>query len=516
MVTQVISHGSRLGTVSAVDCQVEPQLTIRLIVCSLLVATPWFWPILFGPLPAMWPDLFAWCVGALLLALLPNSPRAGLCLVWGWSIAALGSCALGLLQYFDLEDGLFPWIVTTVPGYVTANVHQINMLATLLAVGLLCVWWLRVRQLVSVAVATGMSLLLLIGVAATASRTGMLHLVAISVLLLYWHARQWRRVLLVLTVGWLVYGLVTQALPWLAWATRGIVFDRNLFDRFNGQVGCQSRLVLWRNMLELIAQKPWTGWGAGELLYAQYITNYDTLRFCDKLSNAHNLPLQIAVTMGLPVAVAVSLLFLYALFKLKPWAVANITERFAWGVLLLIGLHSLLEYPLWFGVFQLMAALAAWLIFLCRRDRLAFDDSTSVLSLQRRAAVSLVLIAGLAFVSWDYIKVSQVYLPEAKRLQRYKDNPFEAAQGSVLFPEYVLVAQVVVTTPSRENAALVLHAAAESLHVTPDSRIIRRVIEAASLLGRDDLVQLHTARYKAAWPKEYAEWVVLQKAEQTR
>ncbi len=478
--------------------------TALVAACGLIVAAPWFWPFLWGPLSAMWPDLFAWTMGALLIALLPRvHEHSGLVLAWGWLIAALGSSVLGMLQYFDLENGLYPWVAPTVPGYVIANVHQLNMLATLLAVGLLCVWWLVLQRRLGAIHATWMSGLLLATLAATASRTGMVHLMAISCLLLYWYPRHWKRVLLVLGVAWGFYAMASNALPWLAWVTRGIDVERNLLGRFGADMGCHSRRVLWGNVVDLIAMKPWTGWGPGGLLYAHYITAFEGLRFCEKLSNAHNLPLHLAVTLGVPVATLVCAALGYALLKFKPWAAIDPTERLCWAVLTLLGLHSLLEYPLWFGSFQLMWLLSVWQIYRIRRQRSLTSENSAA---RGPVIVSAILLAGLAFVAWDYLKVSQLYLPERMRLERYREDTFNKSRDTVLFQPHVLIAQVVATPLNRDNAELILAGALASLHVAPDSRIIRRVIESALLLGRTDLAELHEARYKAAWPKEYAQW----------
>ena len=489
--------------------------TAVVVVCSLLIAAPWFWPFLRGPLSAMWPDLFAWTVGALLMVLLPwTRERAALTIASGWLLAALGSALLGLLQYFDLENGLYPWVVATAPGYVTANVHQLNMLATLLSVGLLCVWWLLIKRYLAAIHVVWMSALLLVALAATASRTGMVHLAAISCMLVYWHPRQWRRLLLILGVGWSLYSIAANGLPWVAWVTRGIVIDRNLFGRFGEGVTCHSRRILWSNMIDLIVLKPWMGWGPGGLPYAQYITEFDGDRFCEKLSHAHNLPLQVAVTMGMPAAMIVGLLFLFAFFRLKPWTATHPMERLCWGVLALLGVHSLLEYPLWFGVFQLMALLAAWQIYRSRRDGVHASEPRVCPAQSTRGcvAMSAFLLAGLSFVAWDYLKVSQLYLPTDMRLDRYREDTFNKSRDTVLFNSHVLIAQIVVMDLTPANANLILEGALASLHIAPDSRIIRRVIESAALLGKQELVQLHMARYKAAWPKEYEEWLELQKA----
>lgn len=484
-----------------------PASHVLVAFCALLIAAPWFWPFLWGPLSATWPDLFAWAVGALLLVLLPQARERGeLALASGWLLAAMGSAVLGLMQYFDLEDGFYPWIAPTMPGYVTANVHQLNMLATLLAMGLLCIWWLAVKRHLAAVHVVWMSLLILLALAATASRTGMVHLLAISCMLPYWHPGQWRRILAILCVGWVVYALAANGLPWLA-EMSGIAIERQLFDRLTADVACHSRRLLWSNVLDLIAAKPWTGWGAGELSYAQYITDFGEYRFCEKLSHAHNLPLQMAFTMGIPVAVIAGMLALYILFKLRPWKARQPTERMCWGIVALLALHSLLEYPLWFGVFQLVALLVGWQIYQTRRASTAMaGEAPPSSSLRLRIAVAAAMLSILAFVAWDYLKVSQLYLPESERMERYREDTFEKSRDTVLFNSHVLIAQVVATELQLSNAELILAGALASLHVAPDSRIIRRVIDAAAMLGRSDLVELHEARYRAAWPADYEEW----------
>ena len=485
------------------------------VVCSLLIAAPWFWPFLWGPLSAMWPDLFAWTMGSLLIVLLPlTRERAGLTIASGWLLAALGSALLGLLQYFDLENGFYPWVVPTEPGYVTANVHQLNMLATLLSVGLLCVWWLLIKHYLVAIHAVWMSCLLLLALAATASRTGLVNLVVISCMLLCWHPRQWRRLLLILGMGWSFYSIVASGLPWVAWVTRDIVIDRNLFGRFGENVTCHSRRILWSNVIDLISLKPWAGWGPGELPYAQYITKFDGERFCEKLSHAHNLPLQIAVTMGIPVALICGLFFLLSFFKLKPWAATHPMERLCWGVLALLGVHSLLEYPLWFGVFQLMALLAVWQIYRSRSDRVSAREQpvSPIQSIRGHIAMSTFLLAGLSFVAWDYLKVSQLYVPTSMRLDRYREDTFNKSRDTALFNSHVLIAQVVTMELTPPNAELILEGALASLHTAPDSRVIRRVIEAAVMLDKPELVNFHMTQYKAAWPIEYEEWVQLNQA----
>jgi O-antigen polymerase len=482
------------------------------MLCTLLVAAPYFWPFLWGPVPEMWPNLFAWAVGGSLIFLLPLlRARVDIAVVSGWLIAALGSAVLGTLQYFDLENALYPWVVPTLAGFSTANLHQFNMLATMLAVGLLCVWWLVSKNYIKALNGAWMAGLLLFALAATASRTGLIHLMAISCMLLYWQPGQWKRLLLIIAAGWALYTVAAKSLPWLVWVTRGIVVNRDLISRFGEEVGCHSRRQIWSNVIDLISVKPWTGWGSGELLYAHYISDFGADRFCDKLSNAHNLPLHMAFSMGVPVTLVLLVLCVWAIAKLRPWAATDPLERMCWGVLVLLGLHSMLEYPLWYGVFQLMGGLAIWLIYKLRTPIRHAPPAHVARFSAVRAVTAGLLLSGLALVAWDYIKVSQLYTPQHLRLEGFRTETLSKSQSTWLFQPYVLIAQITTLELRPENAGLILEASLSALHTAPDSQVIRKVIESAALVGRADLVALHLARYKAAWPREYEEWLEQQK-----
>ncbi len=487
--------------------------------CAFLVALPWFWPILQPPLFSFWVDWFSWSAGALLLSLLLlTKERAPLAIIVGWLMAALGSAALALMQYLNVEDGFSPWIARTNPGMALANVHQPNMLATLLAVGLLCLVWLRVRGSLSIGHCFWMAALILAALAATASRTGLVHLLVIGVLLLHWHRDRVKALALLLLAALAFYLLAAWGLQWAGTVINGSDISRAITSRFGTDNHCHSRSVLWGNMMELIALKPWLGWGPGELLYAHYITPFDGLRYCAKLSNAHNLPLHAAFVLGIPLTLLLISGLVYGVSRLRPWKTRETTSQLAWGVLLLIGIHSLLEFPLWYGVFQLMAGLALWLLVMSAPGINSFGRTGhgAFSSRQRMGIVSTLVLPLLAVVAWDYIKVSQLYLPANRRLEMYKVRTYEKARTAWFFQDQVLIAQVGVTPLTRENANLVLEDALDSLHVAPDSRIIRRVIESAELLGRQDLVELHTARYKAAWPQQFAEWQTLRAPQSAR
>jgi hypothetical protein len=262
--------------------------------------------------------------------------------------------------------------------------------------------------------------------------------------------------------------------------------------------GCGSRRVLWANVVELIGQKPWTGWGWGELKYAHYITLYgdgQEQRFCDILGNAHNLPLHLAVTLGLPITGALGLALLAALALARPWMSLQPSHQLAWSVLAVIGLHSLLEFPLWYGPFQ-MAVLLCGVLLLSPNSGLHTGTSSSL-----QLAGSLLLVI-LCVVGADYARARQIYMPAAERWSIWRIDPLGAARSSWFFKRSATFAEVTTTRITPENAAWVLANSQEMLHYSPEPKVVRQLILSAHRLGRQDLVAQHEARWRAAFPSE--------------
>ena len=75
-----------------------------------------------------------------------------------------------------------------------------------------------------------------------------------------------------------------------------------------------SRFGIWANTLALIAAHPWVGVGFGEFNFAWTLTPFPgrPVAFFD---HTHNLPLHLAVELGLPLAALVLALLLWALWR---------------------------------------------------------------------------------------------------------------------------------------------------------------------------------------------------------
>ena len=495
------------------------RLPIWLLGALLLL--PWLNPYTAGPTPNVWPLLFS-AVCAVVLWFYRHRLTPPL-ITAGWLVAAAISAFIGLVQYFGLASALDPWISQTEVGEAFANLRQRNQFATLTSIGLLAlIGWLALggkpadqplqERWRTPGWAYLLALLLALGNAASSSRTGLLQWLVIAGLTAWWVLPgRWRLGVFVMQ-ALLAYGVAVFTLPWLLeWATGQQ--SGGLFGRLVDSTGCSSRKILWSNVLTLIAQKPWLGWGWGELDYAHFITLYPGPRFCEILDNAHNLPLHLAVELGIPAALAICGGLGWMVWCAKPWNEKNPVRQMAWGVLAVIALHSLLEYPLWYGPFQITAALAAWLLFAKPRAAQALPSGQAVkfkeksrFALYLRAVTATILIAILAAVAADYHRVSQIYLPPDKRIAAYRDDTLAKVSGSWMFREQAHFAELSITPLTPENAAALHAMAIELLHYSPEPRVIEKVIESAVMLGRNDEALHYLARYRAAFPKEHGLW----------
>jgi O-antigen ligase len=513
----------------------------------VLITLPWLNPFSPGPMAQATPLLFAWvCAAGILLALAFDSqqgqnPRMVRAVVLAWAMAAGLSAGIALLQYFGLTARFGVWLNHTEMGQAFGNLRQRNQLATLLNIGFAAALWLaakprpkvpargtnRTQQfagdgpgqpvtspLFKLSLALVLALTACVSAAnvASSSRTGLFQLALVVALSLWWlHCQtsdtglQKRTIYAVLLTATLTYALATVTLPLLAGLDP---LSSGAWARLRaGDAACSSRMTLWSNVLHLIAQRPWAGWGWGELDYAHFITLYPGTRFCDILDNAHNLPLHLAVELGLPVALALCSCAVWLVWREQPWREREPTRQLAWTVLAVILLHSLLEYPLWYGPFQTAAALCIWLLWWSPSHvgSAAVKPNKPIVPYAYTSA-ALFLIAYCVFASWNYFLASQIYLDTNARAVAYRDNTLEKIKGIWLYRDVVQFAELTTTELNLANAVRMNALAKAMLHFSPEARVAELIVESAQLLGRTDEVAFYSARYQAAFPQAYLLW----------
>jgi O-antigen ligase len=397
---------------------------------------------------------------------------------WAWVAAGVFNIAIALVQVFapGVPDG--EWLAASgIPGRAVGNLRQPNHLSSLLlwhCIAVVALFELgRLRRVWA-------GLLLALGVFAvvlTASRTGL-----VSVLLLAcWgllDRRLSRTARLLLLAAPLVY-----ALSWLAMAQWAALTQHTFGGAqrlAEADVG-GSRVAIWRDTLTMIAQQPWTGVGFGEFNLAWTLTPLPQrpVAFFD---HTHNLPLQLAVELGLPLAALVMALLVWALWAAgrAAWRAsgdAGTAQRAAVLMVVMIGLHSLLEYPLWYSYFLLPAAWAWGYALQPAAGGAPVEGAAKGATVSTPASVgapfsrglvagAALLAAGAVFSVVDYLRVAAIFSASVSS----KPLAVRVAEGqqSVFFAHHADYAAVTAGLPVPDPE----RAYARAVHFLLDARLM--------------------------------------------
>ena len=330
-----------------------------------------------------------------------------------WLVTGVVCVLIGLAQVFapDAVDG--QWIARSgIPGRAVGNLRQPNHLSTLLlwsavaVVPLLETVALRRHAVAKVALGV-LFAAMLFGVVLSGSRTGLLGVAALVAWGLFDRrlSRASRGLLLAsplfCLVGWMLLGGLSSLLD-----TGALGASTRLGE---SQDYSSGRWSIWRDTLILIARNPWSGVGFGEFNLAWTLTP-SADRNPQFFDHTHNLALHLAVELGLPLALGVLGLLAWGLWQgfarsRRIDGSEGVARRAALVMVLLMALHSQLEYPLWYAYFLLPTAFA-W--GLCLGGGPAPQDGKPG-PWMAFAGVAMLLCA--AVTVWDYRKVVAIFSP---------------------------------------------------------------------------------------------------------
>ena len=503
------------------------KLSLTVAVAAVLVAVPWLNPFAAPPISTVQPALIFVSSVAILVGLVAAAPitRKGLwnaaCLAW--VAAPLLNTVLALMQYFGVADSFDPWVNTASLGEAYGNLRQRNLFASSCAIGLaVMVWHVDCRPsshaftLGGLLRRLGLGLAVValsVGLAVSMSRTGMAELILLWMLVWLWRRNEQalsndhfeKRHLL--TIGTATYFAASWLLPKLS-GHEGSSITRLI----KGDELCVSRLLIWKNMWQIALQKPLLGWGWGEVPYAQFMTLVEGPRSCEYLDNAHNLPLHLAVTLGFPLACLVFALTCWVVIRAQPGQANEPVQRVAWAILALIGVHSLLEFPLWYGQFQFAFLISAWYLNSYRGRGRRSENwlYAAVMPSPKARIATLALVPAVLWICnvvWDsYYRIHLVYLPENLRPAEYAKGFQLNSRDVLLFVNEASFARLHMEL-NPGNAQSSLDIACNLLHANVSPIAVEKIIASLNLLGRPQEAQYYEIRYQAAFPKYYANWV---------
>ncbi len=434
---------------------VDPISALLLLLLAVSLASPLWtlspWSLALQSASLLAVAFFTLQAGAALRSEYVSAATTGLALAL--VVASLASIVVAWIQFFapELADNHLI-AMTNGEGRAVGNMRQPNLLATLFLWGCAsAVWlvessWFR-RHLPhcwqSAVVLAILLALFIMGIVLSGSRTG-----AVGVFLLAgwgiteeFAARKARgrvgrrsRVLLLMSplmllfawwsTGWLsrMYGLSFFAETRIAQAVEG----------------ASPRLKILHDSWVLIKNDPWTGVGWGEMNHAWSLTPFPD-RYGHFIGHAHNIFVQFLVELGVPLGLLAGLLLLAGAWIAVKRSVVRVHPDipFALVLVLIAGVHSLSEFPLWYAFYLLPTAFAYGLC-LPRQAPVARGGQAAERESPLQAVpfilIGLAISIGALLALRDYGRVSRLYLPDLDA------PPFDTlladAEKSKLFDTY--------------------------------------------------------------------------------
>lgn len=278
----------------------------------------------------------------------------------GLTLGGVATVAIELLQLFRVENlplAFFSIVPTGTDRRMWGNMNQPNQVASYLAFGLAACAFLayRCRQ-VRIPLAF-IALTFLLGMSLAFSRTAWLHIVVVGGLTglaftvgeLRW--RRWLRA----SIPVLVLIVVYQLCNWLVMYANirwHLDLPTSLGERMHEGVG--PRAVLWRHAWHMFLAHPWLGGGWGDYAWNQYLQT-DILGRAVAATNAHNIVLDQLAKVGLFGFLALALPILGFAWGIRK---RRLTAELAFllAIILVMGGHSMLEFPLHYLFFLLPLA----------------------------------------------------------------------------------------------------------------------------------------------------------------
>lgn len=358
-----------------------------------------------------------------------------------WSIIAGGIISMAIIVLakmgFAEKD---PWSFF-IRDYSASHVGQINHLANYLALGLASVIYLFISYRLRKTGAALLAFIFVLGLAYTGQRMAVLYIVVLS-LLGWWLAgrcdqietRTRARHLLLLIPFFIVAEFIIPLISILEVSSTPV-------DRVAATMGRESQRLNYLEQAWLLFQQyPVLGAGWGEFGWHNFNLT-DQYPSQTGLSNhAHNIVFQLLAEMGILGAVLLLAGVFWWLFRQSH---GELTAERWWVLALLavLGIHSLLEFPLWYAYFLVIAALL-----------LGLGEQSQI---RRRLQLTPLLFSGfLIFGAWSMGNLLQHYYKLEETLVAFKLKQVEESQINGILDELNAMRQTSPLTPFVDNVII--------------------------------------------------------------
>lgn len=351
--------------------------------------------------------------------------RALTFLAFSLTFGAFISAILAFAQVFELYE-MSGWINVMPqlrrPG---GNLGQPNQLATLLLIGIASLLFLY--ELGKVNALTSILVFLVMGVALalTESRTGVLSFLILSC---WWFGK--KKCVGFRVSAWIVVSAIVGFIMFFWLWPMIFAFLAQSFGEpgINSKIGL--RLIVWPQLLDAVLQRPWFGWGLGEVAKAHNSVAH-AYQISEPFSYSHNVLIDLALGAGLPIALLFTCIFGSWLW-LRIKSANHLGSWYCLAVALPFFVHSMLEFPFAYAYFLVPVMFALGIL----EGRLEYNSPINIGF--PSAAALLFCLSTLAM--WSLVEY--VAIEEDFRIARFEVLRVGKTQDNYRRPHVVLLTQL--------------------------------------------------------------------------
>jgi O-antigen ligase len=419
-------------------------------------------------------------------------------------IGGVLNVAAQIIQLSGAGTYFQPWVSQAKDSYY-GNLAQRNHLATYLSWALIAALYLHAKNHIRRYAIVLLGLVLLVGIALTASRMTWLQVgwvalgggYLISRIESASRPRFWYLVFFLP----LVYLVVTFLLPHI-FDLLSLNLGKTAIERIQTEALDRNRWLIYSQAWEIFRMHPFLGIGPGELSFNQFLLmdHYDKTLFA---SSAHNLVLDLLVMTGVVGTFFFMWFFIAWFLRIRKVAVSLETVCIML-MLAMLGIHSLLEFPEWYGFFLFPTAF----LIGCLETRFIGIKKGIFVRITPIVAVSY----GIAFnviLCLQYIQLEKLY----STMYFYNPNAEPATEkGLILIENYRATtffkapAEFLLSWTFRLNDIALdtkLTISERAMRYQPEANIVYRHIVLLALAGQQEKAIFYLKRLKKTYPSEF-------------
>jgi len=350
--------------------------------------------IYFGNMVAAQPNALHW-----------PSPIA-ITILFAGLVAAGGSAA----QYFSVDGQSILLSPVSDSGRTFGFIRQPNHQGGFLSLAIASCLFLHQIGKLGPATAIFSSTLLTFALLTTGSRTALIQLFSIlSIAFLF--SRNPTSKIRGIALSIAAFTIIAWTMLYWSASSGGLDFYGNQKLTQTASEGFGVRKTLWLQTMQMIGDCHWTGCGILHYPATYYLGGYSTQTGL-VFSNAHNIVLQLAFDHGILVLATVIFLAALGLIKAKI-KINSPAKNYALSIIFCIGVHSMLEFPLWYTYFLIPASFF-WGFLLCPNRPQDAQNRKTIPTLSFSPApiiVGTLTIATCVTMTQDYYKITPIYTP---------------------------------------------------------------------------------------------------------